>query len=255
MPCRRLSTVAIATAVVALSSASDRGATGLLAAQVKADVTDVAADLTDAANPALPVRLTDTHLVLARTTLEPGAVTLVVRNTGRAVGRLVVTRVTPNARLVTAVSGLEPGTTTRRTVALAVGSYTLTASRAGVTDERLRAVLTVRRPPQTPAPGRTTAPTTPTRTGDPVNGARLFATLGCGGCHTFAAAGASGDVGPTLDQSNLSATRLATILVRGRAGMPSYAERATQQEIADLVAYITSANASRAADPAGTPPG
>lgn len=36
--------------------------------------------------------------------------------------------------------------------------------------------------------------------GDPAAGKALFASNGCGGCHTFAAAGSSGAVGPNLDE-------------------------------------------------------
>ena len=37
--------------------------------------------------------------------------------------------------------------------------------------------------------------------GDASNGAQVFASAGCGGCHTLEAAGSSGTVGPNLDES------------------------------------------------------
>ena len=37
--------------------------------------------------------------------------------------------------------------------------------------------------------------------GDPVAGKAVFAANGCASCHTLAAAGATGNVGPNLDQA------------------------------------------------------
>jgi mono/diheme cytochrome c family protein len=38
-----------------------------------------------------------------------------------------------------------------------------------------------------------------TRAADPIAGKQVFLNAGCGGCHTFAAAGTMRDVGPNLD--------------------------------------------------------
>jgi mono/diheme cytochrome c family protein len=60
------------------------------------------------------------------------------------------------------------------------------------------------------APGETgggQTPSTPTQTapaqpqGNPAAGKAVFASQGCGGCHTFAAAGTKGTVGPNLDEA------------------------------------------------------
>ncbi len=45
-----------------------------------------------------------------------------------------------------------------------------------------------------------TVPTSPQPTGDPVAGKAVFASAGCGGCHMFTPAGATGTVGPDLDK-------------------------------------------------------
>src|SRR5215218_10698117 len=37
--------------------------------------------------------------------------------------------------------------------------------------------------------------------GNPAQGKALFVSQGCGGCHTFKAAGTSGQTGPNLDQT------------------------------------------------------
>ena len=49
-----------------------------------------------------------------------------------------------------------------------------------------------------PPPPGTTQEAAPA--GDPAAGKALFASNGCAGCHTFAAAGATGTVGPNLDE-------------------------------------------------------
>src|SRR5690242_2613671 len=52
-------------------------------------------------------------------------------------------------------------------------------------------------------------------------GARVWADAGCGGCHTLAAAGASGQGGPNLDQLRPSAAAVAAQVSSGGGGMPS----------------------------------
>ncbi len=46
---------------------------------------------------------------------------------------------------------------------------------------------------------QTTTPTAPTVKGDATAGKAVFASAGCGACHTFAPAASSGKVGPDLD--------------------------------------------------------
>lgn len=78
-------------------------------------------------------------------------------------------------------------------------------------------------------------------TGDPEAGKAVFTgASSCGGCHTFSDAGTSGAVGPNLDETALDAAGVATIVTKGRGGMPAFAEQLTPQEIADVAAYITS---------------
>src|SRR4029079_5112402 len=44
--------------------------------------------------------------------------------------------------------------------------------------------------------------TSATGSGDAAAGKEVFASAGCGGCHTFSAAGSSGSVGPNLDHAS-----------------------------------------------------
>jgi mono/diheme cytochrome c family protein len=75
-------------------------------------------------------------------------------------------------------------------------------------------------------------------TGDPANGESVFASNGCGGCHTLAAAGAAGNVGPNLDESMPSYELVVQRVTLGQGGMPAYGEQLEAQEIADVAQYV-----------------
>jgi mono/diheme cytochrome c family protein len=94
----------------------------------------------------------------------------------------------------------------------------------------------------------TTTETTPTETtgggeataGDPAAGKDVFASAGCGSCHTLADAGASGSVGPDLDASKPSAELVVDRVTNGRGVMPPFADSLSEQQIADVAAYVSS---------------
>jgi mono/diheme cytochrome c family protein len=106
----------------------------------------------------------------------------------------------------------------------------------------------------TTAPAPTTAPAAPQ--GDPAAGKQLFAANGCAACHTFKPAGATGKVGPDLDnlaadaqkanQGALDAYTAESIKDPGayvvpgfpNGVMPSFASLG-DAKIADLVAFLT----------------
>jgi cytochrome c oxidase subunit 1 len=69
-------------------------------------------------------------------------------------------------------------------------------------------------------------------------GAKVFAAGGCGQCHTLAAAGASGKVGPVLDGLPLTEALVVDRVTHGKGGMPSFAARLSAQQIADVAAYV-----------------
>lgn len=87
-------------------------------------------------------------------------------------------------------------------------------------------------PPATTA-GPSTAPG-----GDAAAGKDIFATKGCGGCHTLAAAGSSGAVGPNLDQSKPAVALVIDRVTNGRGAMPPFKGQLSEQEIADVAAYV-----------------
>ena len=78
--------------------------------------------------------------------------------------------------------------------------------------------------------------------GDPVAGKQIFLKTGCVGCHTLADAHATGTVGPNLDQAKPD-FRLATARVTlGKGAMPSFKGQLTDQQIADVAAYVVKAS-------------
>jgi len=74
--------------------------------------------------------------------------------------------------------------------------------------------------------------------GDPAAGEQVFASAGCGGCHTLEAAGSSGNVGPNLDDAKPDAALVNTRVHDGKGAMPSFKGQLSEQEIADVVAYV-----------------
>ena len=80
---------------------------------------------------------------------------------------------------------------------------------------------------------------TSTLEGDASNGAKIFASAGCGGCHTLEAAGSSGNVGPNLDQAQPEPALVIERVTNGQGAMPSFADSLSEQEIADVAAYVS----------------
>jgi len=75
-------------------------------------------------------------------------------------------------------------------------------------------------------------------TGDPTAGASLFTSKGCTGCHTLAAAHATGTVGPNLDQLKPDYRHVTAQVTNGGAQMPSFKSSLSAQQIADVSAYV-----------------
>ena len=88
----------------------------------------------------------------------------------------------------------------------------------------------------------TTTETTPAAPkGDPVAGKEIFlGPSGCTGCHTLADAGSSGNVGPNLDDAQPSFDLAFDRVTNGQGGMPSFGTSLTDQQRADVAAYVSS---------------
>ena len=87
----------------------------------------------------------------------------------------------------------------------------------------------------------TTTETSTAPTGDPVAGKAIFTgASGCTGCHTLADAGSSGTVGPNLDDAMPSFDLAYDRVTNGQGGMPSFQTSLTDQQRADVAAYVSS---------------
>jgi cytochrome c553 len=80
-----------------------------------------------------------------------------------------------------------------------------------------------------------------TAEGDPAAGKEVYASAGCGSCHTFADAGTSGTVGPDLDQSTVDFDAAVTQITNGGGGMPPFSGSLSEEQIANVAAYVVTA--------------
>ena len=86
-----------------------------------------------------------------------------------------------------------------------------------------------------------TTTTAPPAQGDAAAGKEVFlGSAACGGCHTLADAGTSGSVGPNLDDAQPSNELVVDRVTNGQGGMPSFSSTLTEQQIADVAAYVSS---------------
>ena len=94
----------------------------------------------------------------------------------------------------------------------------------------------------TPTPqtviGKVAAP--PKVTGNAVAGKQVFETAGCKSCHTLKDAGATGTVGPNLDEAKPPADLVVDRVTNGKGVMPSFSGQLTPQQISDVAAYVSS---------------
>lgn len=77
--------------------------------------------------------------------------------------------------------------------------------------------------------------------GDAAAGSDVFTSAGCGSCHVLADAGSSGTVGPNLDDLKPAAEKAYVQILNGGAGMPPYKDQLSEQQIADVTAYVVQA--------------
>jgi mono/diheme cytochrome c family protein len=77
--------------------------------------------------------------------------------------------------------------------------------------------------------------------GDPAKGKEVFASAGCGSCHTLSDAGSSGSVGPNLDEAEPEYDDAVEKVTNGAGVMPSFEDQLSEQQIKDVAAYVSSA--------------
>src|SRR5438105_6821481 len=71
------------------------------------------------------------------------------------------------------------------------------------------------------------------------DGAALFSSAGCGGCHTLAAARSHGTTGPNLDQLGPAYDRIVKQVRSGGGGMPSFRTKLSTEQIRAGALYVT----------------
>jgi sulfite dehydrogenase len=86
-----------------------------------------------------------------------------------------------------------------------------------------------------------TVPTTAEVKGDPTAGKQVFETAGCKSCHTLKDAGATATVGPNLDDAKPALDLVIDRVTNGKGVMPSFSGQLSQQQIADVAAYVVQA--------------
>ena len=73
------------------------------------------------------------------------------------------------------------------------------------------------------------------------DGKSIFASAGCGSCHTLADAGASGTIGPNLDQSQPSVQLAIDRVTNGSGAMPSFKDDLSEAQITAVAEYVNEA--------------
>jgi cytochrome c6 len=82
----------------------------------------------------------------------------------------------------------------------------------------------------------------PAEEGDPAAGKEVFlGSSACGACNTLSDVGTSGQVGPNLDQTQLSYAAIVDVVTNGRGQMPSFSSSLSDDDIQNVAAYISQA--------------
>jgi mono/diheme cytochrome c family protein len=136
-------------------------------------------------------------------------------------------------------------------VLFTVGMLTTIAVVARETGEEEAAAETRTGTTETETTGTTTTETTettPTETTAPGGGGaagsaaagKVVFTTNCGSCHTLSDAGTTGSVGPNLDDLKPANDRVVKQVTNGGTVMPAFGGTLTEQQIADVAAYVSS---------------
>lgn len=151
---------------------------------------------------------------------------------------------------------LKPGQSAKLTVTLKKGTYEYLCNEPGHAALGMKGLLTVgtkaavtTTTATTTTHTTTTGTTTTTASGPPVfptgnasNGAGVFASAGCGSCHTLSAAGSTGTVGPDMDHQAYSIPEVENQVYYGGSDMPPFGGAngsLSNQQIADVSTYVS----------------
>lgn len=75
--------------------------------------------------------------------------------------------------------------------------------------------------------------------GSSTPGGKVFASAGCGNCHTLKAAGSKGQVGPNLDELKPDESTVERQVRNGGNAMPSFRSKLSAKEIAQVAAFVS----------------
>ncbi len=82
----------------------------------------------------------------------------------------------------------------------------------------------------------------PTGKGGKADGKAIFASAGCATCHALAAAGATGTVGPNLDDAKPSVATAIERVTQGKGAMPSFKGQLTDAEIRAVAEFVSTSS-------------
>ena len=97
-------------------------------------------------------------------------------------------------------------------------------------------------PSQTQPAATTTTRTTTTaaaEAGDATAGKAVFESAGCASCHTLSDAGATGSVGPNLDDLKPPYALVIDRVTHGKGVMPSFGSQLSKTEIENVAKYVS----------------
>jgi mono/diheme cytochrome c family protein len=94
--------------------------------------------------------------------------------------------------------------------------------------------------PPPPEPPPATEPPAGTDGSAQAEGKEVFASAGCGSCHTLGDAGSSGDVGPNLDDAQPPAELVVERVTNGKGVMPSFRDQLSEEQIRAVADYVSS---------------
>ena len=89
---------------------------------------------------------------------------------------------------------------------------------------------------ETTTEGETTGETN--AAGGVPEGEAVFNSAGCAACHTFEPAGATGMVGPNLDNVNLTEAQVQRQVENGGGAMPAFKDRLSAAEIREVSRFV-----------------
>jgi mono/diheme cytochrome c family protein len=71
------------------------------------------------------------------------------------------------------------------------------------------------------------------------DGKAIFTSAGCVGCHTLKAAGATGTIGPNLDEAKPSKDLVVERVTNGKGPMPSFKGKLSEQQIQAVATFVS----------------